>query len=173
MRRLYTSGAIHRYVPVSAVITPDWAFTLATPKSATFTVCNGTNIQLPVLYAQFILFSVFSHTCYILRQREGEGVEQKKHYIRLYTFKKERMKETSYTIFIHQKIGSLQVPMDYVMLVQVVHSFRYINCYFEQGRKFKKTLLLMQVVIHTSTRHKFWKFKRKQSLQWGWQLLCF
>lgn len=35
-----TSGAIHRYVPVSAVITPDWAFTLATPKSATLTTCH-------------------------------------------------------------------------------------------------------------------------------------
>lgn len=31
-----TSGAIHRYVPVSAVITP-WLWNRATPKSATFT----------------------------------------------------------------------------------------------------------------------------------------
>jgi hypothetical protein len=30
-----TSGAIHRYVPVSAVITPDSDLTRATPKSAT------------------------------------------------------------------------------------------------------------------------------------------
>lgn len=66
MRRSNTSGAIHRYVPVSAVMTPDWALTLATPKSATFTVCNGTNVLLSVLYAQFIEFTVFSHTCAIL-----------------------------------------------------------------------------------------------------------
>lgn len=36
-----TSGAIQRYVPVSAVITPDWTFTRATPKSATLTTCKN------------------------------------------------------------------------------------------------------------------------------------
>lgn len=36
----HTSGAIHLYVPVSAVITPVCAFTLATPKSATLTTCK-------------------------------------------------------------------------------------------------------------------------------------
>lgn len=45
--RELTSGAIHLYVPVSAVITPDWAFTLATPKSATLTTCmKACNIIL-------------------------------------------------------------------------------------------------------------------------------
>lgn len=38
-KRNHTSGAIQRYVPVSAVITPDWVCTLATPKSATLTNC--------------------------------------------------------------------------------------------------------------------------------------
>lgn len=35
-----TSGAIHLYVPVSAVMTPVSDTTLATPKSATLTTCK-------------------------------------------------------------------------------------------------------------------------------------
>lgn len=41
-----TSGAIRRYVPVSAVMMPDWACTLATPKSATLTTWQ--RLKIPV-----------------------------------------------------------------------------------------------------------------------------
>ena len=35
----------------------------------------------------------------------------------------------SYSISIHQKIGSFQVPMDYIIVVQVLHSLGNINGY--------------------------------------------
>lgn len=60
----------------------------------------------------------------------------------------------SYFVFIHQNIDSFQVPVDYVILMQVIHSLGHINCYFEQGWKLKTALLLMQKVIDTSTKHK-------------------
>jgi len=40
-------------------------------------------------------------------------------------------KGESYFIFIHEKICSLQIPMDYIILVQVIHSFRNIYCCFK------------------------------------------
>ena len=61
----------------------------------------------------------------------------------------------SYFVFIHQKIGSLEVPVDYIVLVQIIHSLGNINCYFEQRWKLKYTPMFMQKVVYTPSRHEF------------------
>lgn len=32
-----------------------------------------------------------------------------------------------YLVFINQKIGGLQIPVDDIILVHIVHPFRYVN----------------------------------------------
>lgn len=41
--------------------------------------------------------------------------------------------EMSYFVFIRQKIGSFQVTLDFIILMQVIHSVGHINCSFEEG----------------------------------------
>lgn len=38
--------------------------------------------------------------------------------------------KSTYFIFVHQKIGSLEVPVNNIILVQIVHSLGNINGYF-------------------------------------------
>ena len=54
-----TSGAIHRYVPVSAVIAfPSVALTLATPKSATFTTSYSSISKFAVFRSRWMTFTL-------------------------------------------------------------------------------------------------------------------
>lgn len=59
----------------------------------------------------------------------------------------------NYLIFVHQQIGRFQIPVDYVILVEVVHSLGNINCNFEEIKQLKYAFLFMKIIIYTSPRH--------------------
>lgn len=62
----------------------------------------------------------------------------------------------NYPILIHQKICSLEIPMYDVVLMQIIHPFTNIDRYFEQKWKSNRSLLCMQILIQTSSKHVFW-----------------
>lgn len=92
----------------------------------------------------------------ILQNRRNHTYQVKNTHTHTHIKKKEgKNRHVTYFIFIHQEICSFQISMNYVILMQVVHSLGNIYCNLQQGWELKNTLLFMQVVINTSTRHKF------------------
>ena len=53
--------------------------------------------------------------------------------------------------------------MNYIILVQIVHSLRNIHCHSDNGRKLKGAFLLVQETVHTSFGHEFCKTITKPS----------
>ena len=84
------------------------------------------------IYCGFLKYTLHK----IIRQNKYE--QDRQNYIDKYT----RL-NAFYLIFIHQKISSLQISVDYIIFVQVVHSLGNINCYSDQGRKLENSLLFM------------------------------
>lgn len=56
-------------------------------------------------------------------------------------------------VFIHEKICSLEIAVDYVVLVQVVHSFSDVGRHFQYFRKLESIIIFMEVIIDTPSWH--------------------
>lgn len=59
----------------------------------------------------------------------------------------------AYTVFINQKVSCLQISVNNIILVQVVHPLADIKSKLEQHRKLQDVVMLMQQVIETSPTH--------------------
>jgi hypothetical protein len=56
-------------------------------------------------------------------------------------------------LIIHKKICSLQVPVDNVDLMQVVHSFGHITCNSQHIRELKISSSIVKEVKNTPSMH--------------------
>jgi len=65
--------------------------------------------------------------------------------------------KNSYILSIHEQICCLQISMDDVVLMQILHSFANINRKLQQLRELQYIMVLMQVIIETSSMHKLCK----------------
>ena len=68
-----------------------------------------------------------------------------------------------YLMLIHQKICSLQISVDNIILMQIIHPFRNINCYPKHYWELKDTPLVVKIIINTSTRHELWRQQWKEA----------
>ena len=58
-----------------------------------------------------------------------------------------------YLMLINQKIFCFEISMDDIGLMQIIHSFRDINCNLDQIWHLQYTALLVHIVMHTPTWH--------------------
>lgn len=65
----------------------------------------------------------------------------------------------TYMIVIHQQVSCLQIPMDDVFLMQIIHSPANIQCTRQQHWELKDVMMLVQKVIEASSRHVLCKIK--------------
>lgn len=71
----------------------------------------------------------------------------------------------AYIVSVHQQICCFKIPMNYVPLMQILHSFANINCKPQQLRQLQDIMILMQVIIQTSSRHILCKGRRQSEVQ--------
>jgi|APAra0007618257_1042622.scaffolds.fasta_scaffold00356_21 hypothetical protein len=56
-------------------------------------------------------------------------------------------------MFVHKKISSLKVSMNNIVLMQIIHSFRDVECHFEQRLNFKNPFVFVKEIINAPPSH--------------------
>jgi len=68
-------------------------------------------------------------------------------------------------LIIHKKICSLQVPVNNINLMQVIHSLGHIRCNSYHIWELKTSLSIVQEVENTPSMHEFWKSEEEEITQ--------
>ena len=63
------------------------------------------------------------------------------------------MLENTYFVIIHKQICCLKIPVNYVVLMQVLYSTVDINCKLKQLREIQDNVILVYIFIKASSRH--------------------
>lgn len=58
-----------------------------------------------------------------------------------------------YLVFVQEEVSGLEVTVDDLVLVEIIHAFRHIDSHSQQHGHFQESLLLAQVIVHAPTRH--------------------
>ena len=68
-------------------------------------------------------------------------------------------------LIIHKKICSLQVPVNNINLMQVIHSLGHIRCNSYHIWELKTSLSIVKEVENTPSMHEFWKSEEEEITQ--------